>query len=409
MSTAILQETTSSVPPLPIELIYRIVAYLDDRHNEQGSHRGERIPTSLLACSLVCRSWVAICQSHIFRTVALSYNKASADSFIHFLLFTAPHLCDYVRNLKLRLPTSERDLITGRHLECINLFKNLCSLRLAGSSTHASRARLMHVVSFLGIVSLLSTLHLKRLELNNWTVSGPDASDLLPILLACQRTLRELTLDIIGVRRQENPQHVHSESRPSSPVVCFDALRHLTLSQNMKSLPTINFIECPNLESLKMANHGDDPWSVPQWIPASVSHLILNVLPDIPLPNLGTTICPSELTINMIDAEAVEYLDTMTWIQECLDKLPHPGRLQLITILIDGPYEEPLTRERSDYKSLYCALQRLHGHGGLKRMNFNTTNERDEVSIFKEVFAEMLEEISAEVEGGRIDLHMRFV
>ncbi|KDQ28257.1 hypothetical protein PLEOSDRAFT_1104925 [Pleurotus ostreatus PC15] len=268
----------------------------------------------------------------------------------------------------------------------------------------------MHVVSFLGIVSLLSTSHLKRLELINWTVSNPDASDLLPILVACQRTLRELTLEIIGVRRgRGNPWQVHSESRPSTPVVSFDALRHLTLSQNMKSLPTIDFIECPNLESLKMANHGDDPWFIPEWIPASVSHLILNVLPDIPLPNLGTTICPSELTINMIDAEVVEYLDTMTWIQQCLDKLPHPGRLQQITILIDGPYEEPLTCKRSDYEPLYCALQRLHRLGGLKRINFNIINDRDEVSTFKEVFADILEEISAEVEGARIDLHMRFV
>ncbi|KAG9221220.1 hypothetical protein CCMSSC00406_0007394 [Pleurotus cornucopiae] len=391
---------------LPIELIYRIVAYLDDRHNEQGSHRGERIPTSLLACSLVCRSWVAICQSHIFHTVALSYNKASrlsysrrevgssaynkasADSFIDFFLFTAPP------SLQL----------------CSQPQATFAHLGASGISTHASRARLMHMVSFLGIVSLLSALHLKRLELNNWTVSNPDASDLLPILVACQRTLRELTLEIIGVRRwHENPQQVHSESRPSSPVVCFDALRHLTLSQNMKSLPTINFIECPNLESLKMANHGDDPWHIPQWIPASVSHLILNVLPDIPLPNLGTTICPSELTINMIDAEDVEYLDTMTWIQECLDKLPHPGRLQQITILIDVLYEEPRASERSDYEPLYCALQRLHGHGGLKHINFNIINDHDEVSTFKGVFAEMLEEISAEVEGGRIDLHMRFV
>ncbi|KAJ8696999.1 hypothetical protein PTI98_006815 [Pleurotus ostreatus] len=136
-------------------------------------------------------------------------------------------------------------------------------------------------------------------------------------------------------------------------------------------------------------------------------HLL--VLPDIPLPNLGTTICPSELTINMIDAEVVEYLDTMTWIQQCLDKLPHPGRLQQITILIDGPYEEPLTCKRSDYEPLYCALQRLHGLGGLKRINFNIINDRDEVSTFKEVFADILEEISAEVEGARIDLRMRFV
>ncbi|KAL4255550.1 hypothetical protein AB1N83_012964 [Pleurotus pulmonarius] len=405
MSTAILRRT--SVPPLPIELIYRIVAYLDDRHNEQGAHRLERIPTSLLASSLVCRSWVAICQSHIFRTIALSYSKASADdSFVHFLLFTAPHLCNYVRNLKLRLP-AECDLITSRHLKCIHLFKNLCTLRLGGSSSHASRARLMDMVSFLGIVSFLSTLHLTRLELNNWTVSDPDASDLLPILIACHRTLRELTLDIIGVRRQENPQQVHSESRPCSPVLCFDSLRHLTLSQDMNSLPTIRFIECPNLESLKMTNYGDEPWFIPQWIPASVSHLILNVLPDIPLPNLGTTICPSELTINMVDTEAVEYFDTMTWIQGCLDELPHPGRLQRITILIDD--EQPLACERSDYEPLFCASQRLHGHGGLRRINFNIINDRDEVSMFKEVFAEILEEISAEVEGGRIDLHMRFV
>ncbi|KAL4260356.1 hypothetical protein AB1N83_006813 [Pleurotus pulmonarius] len=397
---------TSVAPPLPIELIYRIVAYLDDRHNQQGAHRLERTPTSLLASSLVCRSWLAICQSHIFRTVALSDNKASADSFAHFLLFTAPHLCRYVRNLKLLLP-AECDLITSRHLECIHLFKNLCTLRLGGSSTHVSRARLMDMVSLSGIVSFLSTLHLKRLELNNWTVSDPGASDLLPILLACHRTLRELTLDIIGVRRQENPQQVHSESRPCSPVVCFDALRHLTLSQNMKTLPTIRFIECPNLESLKMTNYGDEPWSIPQWIPASVSHLTLNVLPDIPLPNLGATICPSELTINIVDVEVFEYLDTMTWIQGCLDELPHPGRLQQITILIDD--EDSLTCARSDYEPLYCALQRLHGHGGLRCINFSIPDDRDEVTVLKEVFSGMLEEISAEVEGGRVDLHMRFV
>ncbi|KAF9501352.1 hypothetical protein BDN71DRAFT_1501076 [Pleurotus eryngii] len=225
------------------------------------------------------------------------------------------------------------------------------------------------MVSLLGIVSLLSTLHLKRLESNNWTVSDSDASDLLPILLACQRTLRELTLEIIGVRRQDNPQQARSESRPSSPVVCFDALRPLTLSQNMKSLPnTVDPSEC-------FSSHPD-------------------VLPDVPLPNLGTTICPSELTTIMIDAKAVEYLDTMTWIQEC----PTKFRIPVVFSRLLFNYEPP-----------YCALQRLHGHGDLKRIDFNIINDRGEVSTFKEVFAEILEEISAEVEGARIDLHMRSV
>ncbi|KAF4563204.1 hypothetical protein EYR36_003643 [Pleurotus pulmonarius] len=134
-------------------------------------------------------------------------------------------------------------------------------------------------------------------------------------------------------------------------------------------------------------------------------HLL--VLPDIPLPNLGATICPSELTINIVDVEVFEYLDTMTWIQGCLDELPHPGRLQQITILIDD--EDSLTCARSDYEPLYCALQRLHGHGGLRCINFSIPDDRDEVTVLKEVFSGMLEEISAEVEGGRVDLHMRFV
>lgn len=418
MSTAT-QESASFCRSLPIELIHKIVADVDDRRS--GDYK-ERIPPSLKACSLVCRAWVALSQSRIFRTLTMDYNMSSFRRHIsrfNSLHLTAPHLCVYIRNLKLHFPV-KRDRVSRWLPGCITQFRNVRSLHLDGSAPY--KFRLMDMLSSLGILSLLPTLQLQRLELPRWRISE-DASDLRCILLACPSTLQELSLEVI---EQEKSRRTHSESAPS-PIVHFSALRKLRLAQTSSPLPQFTFLECPNLECFTMANEGTDAWCIPQWIPAGVSHLILERLsstsvcwltlflagPAVGLPDLGAVVCPSEVTINMSPHPGdATYGEVMEWIRGCLVRLPNPIHLQQLNIIIYDPYPTPLqVRERSsEYEALCSAIQRLHGHGGLKRVNFNIIHDgSDDASMLEELCSQILEGISAEVEHGRIEICMRLV
>ncbi|KAL4267863.1 hypothetical protein AB1N83_001481 [Pleurotus pulmonarius] len=197
--------------------------YVDDRC---GGDYKEPIPPSLKACSLVCRAWLALSQSRIFRTVTMDYALSSFRRHIYrfdSLHLTAPHLCVHIRNLKLHFPVKGAR-VSRWLLGCITQFRNVRSLHLDGSAP--CKSRLMDMLSSLGILDLLPTLQLQRLELPRWTIYK-DASDLRRILLACPSTLQELSLE---VTQQEKPRRAHSESG-SSPTAHFSALRHLRLAQ----------------------------------------------------------------------------------------------------------------------------------------------------------------------------------
>lgn len=91
------------------------------------------------------------------------------------------------------------------------------------------------------------------------------------------------------------------------------------------------------------------------------------------LPELGTTIHPFHLAINMHKPDDASYSRVATWIAACVNRLPHPKHLQRLTIAIkDAQYwEAPIYPDLADYEGLYSAVQSVHAHGGLKRVDLS--------------------------------------
>ncbi|KAL4257976.1 F-box domain-containing protein [Pleurotus pulmonarius] len=359
----------------PTELIKKIIALLDDRPvDEEVYYCGEprRVPTGLVACSLVCSSWNDICRPHIFRSVTLDYSRELDIPRFSFLYFTAPHICTYIRNLELRLPENPGAMsrwVQGR----LPRFTNLHELRLDGNFPvwcYPNRATLSMYVSH--VVSLLpdaSTSHVKRLDLRCWSAA---AENLLPLLSACRDTLEDLSVEI-DFRPESSLDSETSKSMSEIPsFVHLNALRSLKIHERYATrLPLTNFIECPNLEALKIEHYTEELWDIPPWIPAGLSNLNFNVDPNTALPDLGTTIHPSHLTINIQKQEDAPYLRVATWIAACLNRLPHPKHLERLTIAImDAQYwDAPIYPDLADYEGLYRAVKSVHAHGSLKRVD----------------------------------------
>jgi F-box-like len=77
---------------LPPELIDAIMDNFHEDHDRDG----------LLACSLVCRSWVSPSQRHLFRRVTLALNGDDCQRLDRALL-SSPHLAGHIRELKVHL------------------------------------------------------------------------------------------------------------------------------------------------------------------------------------------------------------------------------------------------------------------------------------------------------------------
>ncbi|KAF8494028.1 hypothetical protein JB92DRAFT_2997329 [Gautieria morchelliformis] len=88
---------------LPRELIDAIT---DNLHEDHGA---------LLACSLVCRSWLLSSQRHLFRRVTFALDEDDCEQLSQVLL-DSPHLPNYIRELEVRVRadqcgTTERAIV----------------------------------------------------------------------------------------------------------------------------------------------------------------------------------------------------------------------------------------------------------------------------------------------------------
>ncbi|KAF4600399.1 hypothetical protein EYR38_005024 [Pleurotus pulmonarius] len=177
--------------------------------------------------------------------------------------------------------------------------------------------------------------------------------------------------------------------------VHLNALRSLKIHERYATrLPLTNFIECPNLEALKIEHYTEELWDIPPWIPAGLSNLNFNVDSNTTLPDLGTTIHPSHLTINIQKQEDAPYLRVATWIAACLNRLPHPKHLERLTIAImDAQYwDAPIYLDLADYEGLYRAVKSVHAHGSLKRVDLSVIAHQGAVWTSKlgELFSPIL-------------------
>ncbi|KAF8479445.1 hypothetical protein JB92DRAFT_1809975 [Gautieria morchelliformis] len=72
------------------ELIDAVIEILYNDNDRDG----------LLACSLVCRSWLPLSQRRLFRRVALALDRGDCKQ-LHKILRSSPHLSDYIRELQV--------------------------------------------------------------------------------------------------------------------------------------------------------------------------------------------------------------------------------------------------------------------------------------------------------------------
>jgi hypothetical protein len=94
---------------LPQELIYAIVDNLQSPWCEfPGGWRADS-HDDLRACSLVCRSWLPLCQRRLFQSIRISSGRCCRDRPVRSfssarlgrLLHNSPHLAGYIREMKL--------------------------------------------------------------------------------------------------------------------------------------------------------------------------------------------------------------------------------------------------------------------------------------------------------------------
>ncbi|KAL4263992.1 hypothetical protein AB1N83_005558 [Pleurotus pulmonarius] len=314
---------------LPVELIQHIISFLSDNiEGEEGLEELDPGRTAdLAACALVCRSWRDISQSCIYRTIAI--NEHSWDSRFSFLHFTAPHLCKYTR--ELRLSWNKGCLTPEWFAECLARFTNLLVLRLENRDL---RVRQPPLTPLLGIGSLLNNIPLKRLHLREWC-SCDDAYDIFHILSMCSASLEEFSLEVFLTSDRAQPLDQDLPVLP--PVVLLPALRKIVLLGEIPDISqaTGTRIEIPDLETLTIEMEGHEPWSLAGWNLNHISQLKLTVSCEGAIPNLGPSIRPTNLTINVSKRQSrLPYILVVAWVEGCISRLPFPGDLRQLTIKI---------------------------------------------------------------------------
>ncbi|KAF8510305.1 hypothetical protein JB92DRAFT_2940755 [Gautieria morchelliformis] len=158
---------------LPRELIDAVT---DNLHED---HDGD----ALLACSLVCSSWLPSSQRHIFRRVTLALDGDDCERLDQALL-SSPHLANYIRELKVHL-------------------RDISWIIAYGDIDQSLAAAVLHRLS------KLQSIEVRDLD---WWRMTPDLHQALRWLLLLP-SIKFLTLGISGYQDQFN---VHSwQHQPS--------------------------------------------------------------------------------------------------------------------------------------------------------------------------------------------------
>ncbi|KAF4576916.1 hypothetical protein EYR36_004900 [Pleurotus pulmonarius] len=240
--------------------------------------------------------------------------------------------------------------------------KNLTSLYLVWSPATTVAAHT--ALSTLGIMSLLPVLRLEELALIGWHVDE-NGSDILPFLSASSNSLNELVIVITHAFGQETESTAPATIR-------LGALRELAVIGKGDRFPRINAIECPNLRSLTVEHLGDGPWGVPPGISGELADLTVTASCSSLIPELGHSMRPSDLKLDMQRGSHESYHNVMVWVRDCIACLPFPYVVRELVIGITNEESTDLDAleypSLYDYEELYCAVRSLPQHGALRKM-----------------------------------------
>ncbi|KAF4581439.1 hypothetical protein EYR40_009724 [Pleurotus pulmonarius] len=231
-------------------------------------------------------------------------------------------------------------------------------------------------------MSLLPVLRLEELALIGWHVDE-NGSDILPFLSASSNSLNELVIVITHAFGQETESTAPATIR-------LGALRELAVIGKGDRFPRINAIECPNLRSLTIEHLGDGPWGVPPGISGELADLTVTGISSTPprltyrrltflsascsslIPELGHSMRPSDLKLDMQRESHESYHNVMVWVRDCIACLPFPYVVHELVIEITNEESTDLDAleypSLYDYEELYCAVRSLPQHGALRKM-----------------------------------------
>ncbi|KAF7433705.1 hypothetical protein PC9H_005668 [Pleurotus ostreatus] len=349
---------------LPLEVIAEIIATVADGTDFDSADpdRDPDVHHPLADASLVSRTWNTICRPHVFHTLSISSTNTSAR--LHFLHFDAPYLSDHIRTVRLWLEGEYACPDSEWYPACFGRLTNLRALHVDhGIASLLKEQELLAA----GISAMLAAPCLRKLVLRGWDFST-GASDLFAML---PPTLEDLMLELISATTEGDT------AQPTSPLRLY-ALRHLELQAVFHPMLTsTRLIDCPNLQRLTAGWYAYQSWNLPPWIPDTLSELVLRAAPECNIPDFGTAIKPSAVTIE--PSGEMSYLEVFVWIQDCINHLPFPGCIQTLTLNIFKQQSasdddcEGLFPTPSEYEVLCSFLVRLYEGGGVRRITLNMT------------------------------------
>lgn len=211
---------------------------------------------------------------------------------------------------------------------------------------------------------LFTAPRLRKLVFRYW-YSAVDGSDVLSVLPA---TIEELSFENMNGPNLSDLA-VQSQSTVS---VRLEALRSLEFKYTSHfMLGCQNPIECPNLQRFTFWTSPKHPWNLPPWVPTSFSELTLHAKMSRALPDFGTVIKPSVVTIHLLGTSG-SYFDFFYWIQHCIKSLPSPSSVKTLKIHIINNLDLDyglkamvgLYPDLADYEMFSRFLHRLWACGG---------------------------------------------
>ncbi|KAJ8456041.1 hypothetical protein ONZ45_g18823 [Pleurotus djamor] len=321
-----------SPPSLPDDVVDHILAFAS--------------MDTLLACSLVARSWLPLAQRRIFHDIQISVAGSSRASqsfrnLLHLFSTTSPHLARYARHIffmvVLRDQSWETSDVEQQLCLLLEYFERLSSARIA-------------------------------FDLSNWT---PGMVHSLQKLVS-RPTLESLSFTLLGKRMvgghvaEADILSYSFDGGESGDFPSTINLAHLETLDLRFPYPLAHMLHTPNLRTFSMrilvsGSQSQDivPWSttIPR-VPLSVTHLTMELVVDTPqsgscyeFPSFGDY------------ANNIEHLTVITRME--ISELVQERSLEAIITLFSEPRHENLLDLRTVILQLHfpteldAALQRL--------------------------------------------------
>ncbi|KAL0958801.1 hypothetical protein HGRIS_014121 [Hohenbuehelia grisea] len=355
-----------AAPALPLEVFGNIIGHLNS------------CPDALRACSLVCRGWTTYSQSHIFQTFAFLCTPAPNPQITKAVAFftEATHLAAYVHNITLLLDQPTNDDLPA----LLKLFPWVKSMHVAGIV-------IWHLLPASLQVSISSTVKLPTLtSLTLTKVSFHTSQDFESLLGDGAETLR--SLDLVGVMLHANPARPYALPRLSR--LRLHEHRDSYMASQV-SLPSI--FSAPALQILERSFHLHPRSTADVNLPPHAHCItILKLIICLnswyyandgwPITDVSTCTSLRDLHLRVTDDDQRYSTHGLKWIAEFLGKLPCPGSLESVHLVIPTDRGIPMDLwDKRGWTHLKDVLAAHAAHGTLRLVTIALERIRGSVEL----------------------------